>query len=63
MPASRPTPRDDAADLHDHPEWFAPNPRRKFSGSYRGIPIYIVSEPLFVRKPTPFVLPIRGSAL
>lgn len=55
--------RNDREDFLAHPEWFEPNPNRKFSGSYRGIPIYLVEEPLFRRKSIPFVLPIKGSAL
>ncbi len=68
------TTRDDAADFRDHPEWFSVTPisvrmldpslKDKYPEAYRNMVEACINPPIrVVRKPIPFVLPIRGSAL
>jgi hypothetical protein len=67
--------RDDYHDFLEHPDWFYADPLREFvrpnaimkqvdpEGYQRALD-YMVNPPAVLRrKPVPFVLPIKGSAL
>lgn len=64
----------DINDLREHPEWFLitevrsrfPDPefKDKYPQAYRDMVERCINPPVTIsRKPVPFVLPIRGSAL
>lgn len=76
MPETRTSAMDerDIADFHSHPEWFEARPLYGRGPATLALPEdakrrlevldAIINPPVVIgRKPIPFVLPIRGSAL